>query len=99
MTTVGERLRAIRTVLGLDQAELEDLIGYSPGAVNHIEQGRTKKPGKGTFGEISRVLGERFRDYVRQYLETGEDPRHVMDGGAAWEPVRKLLKKDSEGAT
>lgn len=64
---IGERIRKIRSVKGLKQADVADEIGITPGAFAKIERGETD-PNTERLGSIAKALkisiGELFEDKV-----------------------------------
>lgn len=53
----GERVRALRNSRGLNQRELAEIAGLTPGAISQIELGvRGRRPGFDTLQELARAL-------------------------------------------
>ncbi|MEW6273738.1 MAG: helix-turn-helix transcriptional regulator [Bacillota bacterium] len=68
MSTIGERLRQIRSELGLTQTQLAQKVGIRPQHINGIERG-AKIPSDQLVKNISRELGIR-----EEWLRHGATP-------------------------
>ncbi|MEV6927408.1 BTAD domain-containing putative transcriptional regulator [Dactylosporangium sp. NPDC051485] len=53
----GARLRRHRVAAGLSQRELADRVGLSLAAIRDLEQGRTRRPHRGSAEALAEVLG------------------------------------------
>lgn len=56
MTSIGERIVALRKQLGLSQPELARLVGISQPSMHNIEAGKTKELRGKTLAGLCRVL-------------------------------------------
>lgn len=66
--TIGDRVRRLRTALGLNQSELAEMIGKAPQRIQSLEAGTIKNPRY--LVRLAEVL-----KVTPQYLETGQvDP-------------------------
>ena len=51
---IGKRLKELRRILGLQQNEMAQAVGLTPGYLSEIENGHKNNPGIATFYKISR---------------------------------------------
>jgi len=70
MTTLGARLRQVRTEAQLSQEQAGQIAGVSKQAISHIENDRTKNPEAATLEPLARRLGVSL-----QWLMTGRGER------------------------
>ena len=79
--TVADRIRKVREVKGLKQAELADLIGFSRATLANVEQG-ARKPRRGELLAIAFATGVDLA-----WLESGKTPAEKPSGGGSVGPV------------
>ena len=73
MTTLGDRLRAVRKERGLTLHRLSELSGLSPGAISDIE--RRRQQGTRKLAALAAALNVRA-----EWLESGRGPREDAPG-------------------
>ena len=56
MSTIGERLKEVRLLRNLTQAQLAQQVGRSQEAISLLESGGTKEPSATTLIRVARVL-------------------------------------------
>lgn len=71
---LGERIRDVRTELGLSQRELAAKASVSPGQVGHLEKGTRDNPERDTAVKIADALG-----VAVEWLLTGHGPKVRVD--------------------
>lgn len=80
---LGERIRQLRTLLGLSQEALAERSGLHPTQVQRIEQGKLD-PRLSTLGSLSRGLGIDLSDLMRLGSRSGSTPTdqlvHLLTG-------------------
>lgn len=59
--TVGQRIRRLRTALGLNQSELAHAVGLTEGAIRQVEGGQSKSVSLAAGVRLAAVLGVEVR--------------------------------------
>lgn len=92
---VGSRIRLIRKVLGVSQAELGDRIGITADRVQKIENG-AKKPNAEQLQEIAAALGVNVKAFIDPIIT---DPISIMFALFNMEMLYDLKVNQQDGKT
>jgi transcriptional regulator with XRE-family HTH domain len=88
LSTIGERLRALREAAGVSAIRLSSAIGASHAVVGNIERGAAASPSAAVAARLARTLGTTV-----DYLVLGEGhPPSADEVRAAWERASATLK-------
>jgi len=94
--SIGERIRNIREIRGLTQAELADRLGVSSKTVSSWEVNRTE-PKMGMIENVCAILNCRKTDIiVESFCKTDEEEKQCRRLTAYIEKFSRLSPKDQE---
>jgi len=91
-STIGERIKALRTSLGMTQEELGNAIGVKRAAINKYETGRVINIKRDNIENLAAVLNS-TPEYILGYTELVNTATYTQDSGL--EHVEIFLAPDS----
>jgi len=92
---IGQRIKQIRTALGIKQVELAKVLKMNPSAVSKIESGRTN-PSLETLSELGKIYNINLHWLITGTGEMFNTIAETESQSGAWDNFQKLMNERLE---
>ncbi|HNV92638.1 MAG TPA: XRE family transcriptional regulator [Candidatus Cloacimonas sp.] len=92
---IGQRIKQIRTALGIKQVELAKVLKMNPSAVSQIESGRTN-PSLETLSELGKIYNINLHWLITGTGEMFNTIAETESQSGAWDNFQKLMNERLE---
>ncbi len=92
---IGQRIKQIRTALGIKQVELAKVLKMNPSAVSQIESGRTN-PSLETLSELGKIYNINLHWLITGTGEMFNTIAETESQSATWDNFQKLMNERLE---
>lgn len=92
---IGQRIKQIRTALGIKQVELAKVLKMNPSAVSQIERGRTN-PSLETLSELGKIYNINLHWLITGTGEMFNTIAETESQSGAWDNFQKLMNERLE---
>ena len=92
---IGQRIKQIRTALGIKQVELAKVLKVNPSTMSQIEGGRTN-PSLGTLSELDKIYNINLHWLITGTGEMFNTIAETESQSGAWDNFQKLMNERLE---